>query len=173
MTNAPLQVLYPAVSSSSGVQTVPYIPSHGGLPASWGISLQLADTQYPQPFWPWSCSIPLSWHSAGTILTPSTAPGIPCRAKSCRDVLGGLSDASNTAGEIGPAWKQKPLWSAPQICSWNYIFNIQMPDKSQVTFINLGFTSTSWLNTQNKLIFPLISIRSFHLKLGKFYYLLN
>lgn len=147
VTKAPLQVLYPACSSSSGAQAVPHSPSPRGLPAPWGISLQLARTRYPQPFWLWGCSVPLSCHSAGTISTPSTLPEILCGARNCRGVLSGPSDASTTAGETGLAWKQKPLWSALQICAWHYIFSIQMPGESQVIFINLGFTSASWLNT--------------------------
>lgn len=93
------------------------------------------------------CPPLLFCHSVGTISTPSTAPEILCRARKCKDVLSGLSDASTTAGEMGLAWKQKPLWLALQICAWHYIFSIQMPGESQVTFINLGFASASWLNT--------------------------
>lgn len=147
VTRAPLQVLYPAVSSSSRAKAVPHSPSHDRLPPPWGISLQLAETPYPQPFWLWGCFGPLFCHNAGSISTPSTVPEVLCGARNCGDMLSGLSDASTAAGETGLAWKQKLSWSALQICAWHYIFSIQMPGESQVTFINLGFTSASWLNT--------------------------
>lgn len=147
VTRSPLQVWWPAVSSSMGAQAVPHSPSRNGvfLQGQLSSSWQKQSTHSPSVFQAApSPSSPLSQcrhhfdsqYSTRDSLQSQKMQGCAEWTERCQD---------HSRGD-GTSMKAETFMACPANRAWHYIFSIQMSGESQVTFINLGFTSASWLN---------------------------